>query len=144
METLRTFKVVPGTTYGTPKEVWGFRTKPHRGRPARIAHDFLKTNREILALEGIRLRRTRTIESLGAHHIIHQQRLEGLPIHRAYVTVHLGRDAHVYLVKNRAVPRDLLEPSAEFKMTQASPRKHGCRSATKNPRTPPICACHSS
>ncbi|HYR74543.1 MAG TPA: M36 family metallopeptidase [Pyrinomonadaceae bacterium] len=141
MELLKGFKVVPGTLYGTPKEVWGFRTKPHRGRPALIAHDFLKANKEILALEGIRLRRTRTIESLGAHHIIHQQRLKRLPIYRAYVTVHLGRDGHIYLVKNRALPRELAEPSAEFKVTQASARKRALRSATRKPRLARICSC---
>ena len=141
MELLKGYKVVPGTLYGTPKEVWGFRTKSHRGRPARIAHDFLKTNKEILALNGIRLRRTRTIESLGAHHIIHQQRLDGVPIHRAYVTVHLDRDRRVYLVKNRAVPRELAEPSAKFKVTQAAARKHALRSATKKPRLSGILAC---
>ena len=141
MELLKGFKVVPGTLYGTPKEVWGFRTKPHRGRPALIADDFLKANKEILALEGIRLRRTRTIESLGAHHIIHQQRLKRLPIYRAYVTVHLGRDGHIYLVKNRAVPRELAEPSAEFKVTQVSARKRALRSATRKPRLARICSC---
>ena len=141
MELLNRFKTVPGTLYGTPKEIWGFRTKPHRGRPELIAHDFLKANKNILALEGIRLRRTRTIESLGAHHIIHQQRLKGIPIHRAYVTVHLGRDGHIYLVKNRAVPRDLLEPAANFKVKKASALKKAMRSATKRPRLARICAC---
>ncbi len=108
MELLKNFKVVPGTLYGTPKEVWGFRTKPRRGRPARIAHDFLKANVDMLAL---RLRRTRTIESLGAHHIIHQQQLEGLPIYRAYVTVQievvLGSRALLGLIPFRRNLRNL-------------------------------------
>ena len=141
MELLKKCKVVPGTLYGTPKEIWGFRTKPHRGRPALIAHAFLKANKETLALEGIRLRRTRTIESLGAYHIIHQQRLNRIPIYRAYVTVHLGRDGHIYLVKNRAVPRELAEPAGKFKVKQASARKKALRSATKKPRLARICAC---
>jgi Zn-dependent metalloprotease len=130
---LKRFKSVPGTHYGTPKEIWGFRTKPHRGRPERIAQDFLKINREMLNLESIRLRRTRMIESLGAHHIIHQQRLHRLPIHRAYVTVHLDRNGSVYLVKNRAVPHDLLEPSADFKISKATARSKALRSVTKKP-----------
>jgi Zn-dependent metalloprotease len=135
------FKAVPGTQYGTPKEVWGFRTKPHRGRPAQIAHDFLKANKKMLALEGIRLRRSRIIESLGARHVIHQQRLLRIPIHRAYVTVHMGRDGHIYLVKNRAVPRELLEPAAKFKVTKASARKKAMHSATRRPGLAHICAC---
>jgi hypothetical protein len=63
MESLRKFKVVPGTQYGTPKEIWGFRTKSRRGRPELIAQVFLKANSEILSLKGIRLRRTRIITS---------------------------------------------------------------------------------
>ena len=133
MEPLKTFKVVPGTQYGSPKEVWGFRTKPRRGRPELMARDFLKANEELLALSGIRMRRTRIIESLGAHHIIHQQRLDGLPIHRAYVTVHLSGDGRIYLVKNRAVPRDLLEPAADFTVAKSTARKTALKSATKNP-----------
>src|SRR5260370_34899821 len=105
MELLNRFKTVPGTLYGTPKEIWGFRTKPHRGRPELIAHDFLKATKKILALEGIRLRRTRTIESLCYHHIIHHQRLKGVPTHPAYSTVHLARVQHRYLSKHRTVPR---------------------------------------
>jgi Zn-dependent metalloprotease len=130
---LKRFKSVPGTHFGTPKEIWGFRTKPHRGRPERIAHDFLKLNSHNFSLVSIRLRRTRIIESLGAYHIIHQQRLHRLPIHRAYVTVHLDRKGSVYLVKNRAVPRDLLEPSADFKISKATARSHALRSVTKKP-----------
>src|SRR5213078_2573891 len=101
---LKRFKDVPGNQYGSPKEVWGFHTKPRRGRPALIAKEFLKAHVELFALKGLRLQRTRIIESLGAHHVIHQQQLHGLPIHRAYVTVHLDRKGRIYLVKNRAVP----------------------------------------
>ncbi len=124
-------KTVPGTQYGSPKEVWGFRTKPRRGRPENIAHDFLKANLELLSLKSLRLPRTRIIESLGAHHVIHQQRLKRLPIHRAYVTVHLDRNGRVYLVKNRAVPYELLKPSADFKIARATARRRALRSVTK-------------
>lgn len=143
MESLRKFKVVPGTQYGTPKEIWGFRTRAHRGRPELIAHNFLKLNSEILSLKGIRLRRTRIIESLAAHHIIHQQRLDGLPIHRAYVTVHMAKNGRIYLVKNRAVPHDLLEPSAEFKIAAPRARELALRSAAKNPALARVVACEA-
>ncbi len=131
MESLKRFKAVPGNQYGSPKEVWGFHTKPRRGRPALIAKEFLKANVELFALKGLRLQRTRIIESLGAHHVIHQQQLHGLPIHRAYVTVHLDRKGRIYLVKNRAVPRDLLEPSASFKIRRPGARRRALRSAGK-------------
>ncbi|HEV7746580.1 MAG TPA: M36 family metallopeptidase [Pyrinomonadaceae bacterium] len=127
------FKTVPGTSYGTPKEVWGFRTRARRGRPEIIARDFLKANHKFLALEPHLLRRTRVIESLGAHHIIHQQRLHKVPIHRAYVTVHLDRNGRVYLVKNRAVPRELLQPSADFEISKTTAWQKARRSVTKKP-----------
>ena len=131
MEPLKTFKVVPGTQYGSPKEIWGFHTKPRKGRPEVVAHDFIEANVDLLELNGIRLRRTRMIESLGAYHIIHQQRLQRVPIHRAYVTVHLNRAGRVYLCKNRAVPRDLAVPAADFKIEKSSARRRALRSVTK-------------
>lgn len=27
---IRRYNVIPGMQYGTPKEIWGFRTRPHR------------------------------------------------------------------------------------------------------------------
>jgi len=131
MELLKRFKAVPGTQYGSPKEIWGFRTKSRRGRPEIIAHDFLKANEDKLSLQGLRLRRTRIIESLAAHHIIHQQRLKKLPIHRAYVTVHIDLSGRIYMVKNRAVPRELLEPSDDFKIGKATAQQKALRSVTK-------------
>ncbi|HSB11514.1 MAG TPA: M36 family metallopeptidase [Blastocatellia bacterium] len=128
---LKSFKVVPGTLYGTPKEIWGFRTGLRRAQPVHIAERFLKVNQELLSLKGIRLRRTRIIESLGAHHIIFQQRLKGIPILRAYVTVHIARDRRVYLVKNRAVPIELFEPAAQFTVTQAAARQTALKSVSK-------------
>jgi len=44
-------------------------------------------------------------------------------------------------VKNRAVPRELAEPAAKFKVTTASASKKAMRSATKRPRLARICAC---
>src|SRR5262249_36833756 len=91
----------------------------------------LKANAGLLALKALRLQRSRVIESLAAHHIIHQQQLHGIPIHRAYVTVHMDRQGRVYLVKNRAVPSDLLEPSARFKISQSGARRRALKSVGK-------------
>jgi Zn-dependent metalloprotease len=131
----RQVRIVPGLTYGSPKEVWGFRTKPTRGRPERVAQTFLETNEELLGLRGLRLRRTRILESLGAHHVIHQQRLKGLPIHRAYVTVHMDRKGRVYLVKNRAVPKELLEASADFQIAAVKARRIALRCVIKKKKS---------
>jgi len=125
----RTFKTVPGRYYGSPKELWGFRSGAGRGPPRRVAADFLRANAALLKLEGIvgQLRVRRVIESLGAWHVIAQQEHLGLRIHRAYVTVHMGRDRRVYLAKNRAIPRGLLPERAGFRLDRASARRRALR-----------------
>lgn len=100
----RKHRTVQGANYGTPKEVWGFRTARGRGTAETIARDFLRANSDLLGLRGLRLRRRRTIRSAAAEHVIFSQSLLGRPIHRAYVTVHLDPEKRVYLVKNRAIP----------------------------------------
>jgi Zn-dependent metalloprotease len=128
---LKTFKTVPGRHYGTPKEIWGFRTKRRRGKPVRIAKQFLDDNEDQLALKSLRLRRARIIESAGARHVILQQRLNKLPVYRAYVTVHMSRNGSVYLVKNRAVPAELALPAAEFKVPVATAKNRALRTVRK-------------
>lgn len=120
---LKRYKIVPGTEYGTPKEVWGFRTRPRRTLPAVIAEQFIAANSKLLGSKGLSLHRVRQIESLSAHHVIFQQRLKRLPIQRAYITVHLGKEGSIYLIKNRAVPRDFLEPTADFVISESAARK---------------------
>ena len=115
----RTFKSVPGSYYGTPKEIWGFLADRQPGSPAAIARSFLKTNAALLGLhpnlEGIS--RRKVIESLGAHHVIFQQFHLDRRIHRAYVTVHLDRKGRVYMAKNRAVPGRLLPDAHVAKLS---------------------------
>jgi len=83
--------------------------------PARAARAFLSANQELLGLSGLMgsLRPARIIHSLGATHVILQQWLHGARVHRAYVTVHIGRDRRVYMVKNRAMPAALLRARRE-------------------------------
>jgi hypothetical protein len=125
----RAYKVVPGQYYGTPKEVWGFRLKPGRGRPAAIARSFIKANAAMLGLEGIRgrLKLARTVESAGAHHVIFQQHHDDLRVHRAYVTVHIDRRHRVYMAKNRAVPSSLLPDKARYKIGRAGAIRRAVR-----------------
>jgi len=121
----RSYKTVPGRYYGTPKEVWGFRSEAGRGAPRRIAADFLRANAALLKLEGIarQLAVKRVVESLGAWHVIAQQSHLGLRIHRAYVTVHVGRDRRVYLAKNRAVPLEHLPERTGFRVAREAARR---------------------
>jgi len=125
----RSCKTVPGRYYGSPKEVWGFRSEKGRGAPRAIAVDFLRANAALLRLEGIarHLAVRRIVESLGAWHVIAQQEHLGLRIHRAYVTVHVGRDRRVYLAKNRAIPRELLPERAGFRVARESARRRALR-----------------
>ena len=80
-----TFSVVPGAFYGSPKEVWGFRSPPRNGPPTTIAREFLAANVALLKLEGVlaRLKLRRVIESVGAWHVIFEQRHLRRRIHRA-------------------------------------------------------------
>jgi len=117
MKTLaaRSFKAIPGKSYATPKELWGFRSERGTGTPRSIAWQFLQANREHLGITDVldRLDLRRVIHGLGADHVIYQQLWRRRRIHRAYVTVHIGRDRRVYLVKSRAVPEDILRETHE-------------------------------
>jgi hypothetical protein len=115
------YRVVPGENYGTPKELWGFRSAPVGGAPEAAARAFLRAHEALLGLQGVRagLVRSAVLASLGAQHVILQQRHAGARVHRAYVTVHRGqKDRRIYLVKNRAVPRDRLPPPEEPRRTE--------------------------
>src|SRR6266404_5582949 len=111
----KSFKSIPGKYYRTPKELWGFRTDRGDGSPATITRTFLETNRETLGITSAldRLDVRRVIHGQGADHVILQQLWRRRRIHRAYVTVHIGRDRRVYLVKSRAVPEDVLRQAEE-------------------------------
>jgi hypothetical protein len=123
------YRVVPGRYYGSPKEIWGFRSDRVRGTPQAAARDFIRLNADLLGLRGAlrTLRRCRIIRSLGATHVIYQQYHQKLRVHRAYVTVHIGRDRRIYLIKNRAVPRDLLPFSVRPKLTIAMVRQRALK-----------------
>src|SRR5215470_3229831 len=128
--TSRQYKIVPGRYYGTPKELWAIRSKPVRGKASMAAREFLRVNAQLLGLAGVigRLRLQRVIESLGAQHLIFQQRYRDLRIHRAYVTVHIGRGRQIYLAKNRAVPRALLGDEPAFRVRAGAAQRHALRS----------------
>ena len=115
------FKSIPGKYYRTPKELWGFRSDRGAGSPSAIAWAFLDANHETLGITSAidRLDVRRVIHGLGADHVILQQLWRRRRIHRAYVTVHIGRDRRVYLVKNRAVPEEILRRAEEPRIASA-------------------------
>jgi hypothetical protein len=126
---IRSYHEIPGTSYGTPKELWGLHTPPQRGSATTAARALLAANQARLGLTGVTFGKPRTIRSLGAHHVIMAQEIAGKPVHRAYVTVHLDRRNRVYLLKNRAVPLAFL-PSADqrFSLSRDAARARALRS----------------
>src|ERR1700704_1266353 len=97
-------KAVHGEHYGTPKEVFGFRTArapASSGSPEQAARRFLSANTALFGLEDnlAGLRRRRVIRSLGANHVIFSQVHAGYHVHRGYVTVHMDHAGRVYLAK---------------------------------------------
>jgi hypothetical protein len=111
----------PGKYYGTPKELWGFRTRASSAPPRTLAKQMLIANHELLGLDiSIRdLNFVRPIQSLGAKHLLFQQSYVDKRIHRAYVTVHMDNENHIYLIKNHAVPKGKLPRNTDFDLTKA-------------------------
>ncbi len=111
----RGYRKVPGEIYGTPKEIWGFRTPARRGAPQAVARDFLVANAALYELEQdvTELEVQRVILSLGAAHVIFRQIHRRHRVHRGYVTVHMDREGRVFLSKNRSVPPRLLPEKFE-------------------------------
>lgn len=128
---IKRYREIPGTNYGTPKEVWGFVVAAGRGAPDALALATLEANADLLGLAGLPLRRRRVIPSRGGWHIIFDQHYLGHRIHRAYVTVHMNRNHDIYLVKNRAVPSTELPKSATQKITTARARDIARRSVER-------------
>lgn len=132
------YKIVAGRYYGTPKELWGFRTETESGGPESIAGKFLRANAALLGLSRdlaeLQQRPARVIESLGATHVILQQTYLDMRIHRAYVTVHIDPKSCVYMAKNRAIPSHLL-PAKPGKLGAKSTAVETARRAIDAPRS---------
>jgi Zn-dependent metalloprotease len=125
----RRYKTVPGRSYGTPKELWGFRTAEVRGTLAAVARRFLRDSAALLGIQSVRsrLRLARVVESVGAAHVIFQQGLHGRRIHRACVTVHMDRRHRVFLAKNRAVPAEFLPKPVCARLSATGARRRALR-----------------
>jgi Zn-dependent metalloprotease len=127
------YNTVPSEDYGTPKELWGFRTRKRQAAPKTIAAGFLRANHELLGLtpdlRGVEFQKK--VLSLGANHLIFQQIHDGRRIHRAYVSVHMDREGRIFLAKNRALPQHLLPTRADFRLNRAGAIKQAKKSARK-------------
>lgn len=89
-----------------PRRILGFRSEPLAGTPRQAAIYFLKQNLEKFKISAklSDLRYEKTAESLAARTVLFQQHFEGVPVHGAWVALHLDRNNRVFLVKNDTVP----------------------------------------
>ena len=122
---LENYREVSGQYYGTPKEVWGFSMPARPGTPRQVADATLRANSAMLKLDprlrDLDLRKVKT--TVSGSHVIYSQSYSGIPIHRAYVTVHMDRNNRVYMIKNRAVPEELLPPVEPVRITETAARR---------------------
>ena len=128
---------VPGVHYGTPKELWGFSLPAGDGPARTVAMSVLRANAKRLGLDGVleHLQTTpRVISSIGAWHVVLNQMHLGSRIHRAYVTVHMNRRKEAYLIKNRAVPADMLPARPTVKVSLHRARDIATRSIARDRR----------
>ena len=118
-------KEIPAEFYGSPKEIWGFHVPRARGKPVAVGRRFIADNQELFKHDGIHdgFVHRKTLESLGASHVIFEQHHLGVRIHRAYITVHIGPEGRVYMAKNRATPANLLPNVSRFVITTAAARR---------------------
>ena len=102
-----------------PRKVYGFETEEYSGTPKEIGERFLNENLEVLKISAPleSLRYEKTIESLGAWAVLFQQYHNEIPIHAAWVTIHINKRRRIFMVKNDTVPIDLLKrPSLKTKV----------------------------
>lgn len=133
------YKMVAGRYYGTPKELWGFRSDKGRGSAVSVATRFLCSNSKLLGLQPdlaeLAHKEPRVIRSVAATHVIFQQSHCRHRVHRAYVTVHTGRDGRVYMTKNRAMPAGFLPRMPSSLRGKSSAIKRAYRAIGASDRT---------
>lgn len=94
-----------------PKKIYDFKTEPLEGAPKKIAEDFLKENLELLKISAKinELKFDKVSESLGASAVLFQQYFGGVPIHGAWVAVHIDMQNRIFMIKNDTVPVSKLQ-----------------------------------
>lgn len=110
-----------GSKWRNPKEAWGFlRQGAKQSKPVNIAKSFIRTNQTLLGLENVFapkdkndpiLEHVRTLRGLGGYHVLFRQLIgrRNVPLFRAFVTVHMNNKKQVYMCKNRAIPKHMLD-----------------------------------
>jgi Zn-dependent metalloprotease len=112
---LKKAKVLWNDATYVPRKMILHDAKPGVGTPRQIADRFLRDNAETLKLSGILkdLRYEKTAESLGATAVFYQQHIKNVPIHGAWVAIHLDRKKRIFLIKNDIVPQIQIEKTKQ-------------------------------
>jgi Zn-dependent metalloprotease len=94
-----------------PKKVSGALSKALSGTPQKMARSFLKQSSGALKISVPLkdLKYEKTTESLGSRAVLLQQYYRRVPIHGAWVAVHIDSRNRVFLVKNDTIPAERLE-----------------------------------
>ncbi len=94
-----------------PKKVSGVLSKRLSGSPRVMARAFLHKNSGPLKLRETLgdLHYDKTTESLGAWTVLLQQHYRRIPIHGAWVAVHINRQRRVFMVQNDTIPLERLQ-----------------------------------
>ncbi len=89
--------------------------KPGTGTSRQIADRFLRDNAGTLRISGILkdLAFEKTAESLGATAVFYQQHINKVPVHGAWVAIHIDRKKRIFLVKNDIVPESRVEKTKQ-------------------------------
>jgi Zn-dependent metalloprotease len=95
----------------TAKKICGVLSRRVAGTPRHAASLFLKQNLKQLKItaEQAQLRYEKTAPSLGGFAVLYQQHYKNIPIHGAWVAVHVDRSNRVFLLRNDTVPVEKLE-----------------------------------
>jgi Zn-dependent metalloprotease len=106
-----------------PKKVSGFLSKALSGTPRAMAHAFLKQSSGALKISVPLkdLKYEKTAESLGSRAVLLQQYYRRIPIHGAWVAVHIDTRNRIFLVKNDTIPAERLEKKFAGKKARTLP-----------------------
>ena len=103
---LKSCKVAWDRDHYVPRKVYAFETEPLEGAPRKVAEAFLKENVGPLKISASleHLKFDKVMQSLGAKTVLFQQYYRGIPIHGAWVAVHMDHRKRIFMVKNDTVP----------------------------------------
>jgi methyl-coenzyme M reductase gamma subunit len=103
------YKVTWNEKTHIPRLIYGFTIGPYEGTPEEIAGKFLERNLDSLKISaGFRdLKLEKIIKCLGTSTVMFQQHYKNIPIHGAWIAIHIDKDNRIYSIRNDTVPMPL-------------------------------------